>query len=83
MYFSSAIIRFLFSNAPAVYELAFNYVRDFAGSFMLEDITAIPNPLTGGANVGEMKNLVTQYFDQLSSNPAIDFHNFQKFIQYS
>ena len=80
VFFSSAIISFLFSNAPAVYELAFNYVRDFAGSFMLEDITAILNPLTGGANVSEMKNLVTQYFDQLRSNPAIDFQNFQNFI---
>jgi hypothetical protein len=80
VFFSSAIISFLFSNAPAVYELAFNYVRDFAGSFMLEDITAILNPLTGGTNVNEMKNLITQYFNQLSSNPAIDFQNFQNFI---
>ena len=80
IFFSSAIISFLFSNAPAVYELAFNYVRDFAGSFMLEDITAILNQLTGGANVSEMKNLVIQYFNQLSSNPAIDFQNFQNFI---
>jgi len=80
VFFSSAIISFLFSNAPAVYELAFNYVRDFAGSFMLEDITASLNPLTGGTNVNEMKNLITQYFNQLSSNPAIDFQNFQNFI---
>ena len=80
VFFSSAIISFLFSNAPAVYELAFNYVRDFAGSFMLEDITAILTPLTGGTNVNEMKNLITQYFNQLSSNPAIDFQNFQNFI---
>jgi len=80
VFLSSAIISFLFSNAPAVYELAFNYVRDFAGSFMLEDLTAILNPLAGGTNVNEMKNLVTQYFDQLSSNPAIDFQNFQNFI---
>jgi hypothetical protein len=80
VFFSSAMISFLFSNAPAVYELAFNYVRDFAGSFMLEDITAILNPLTGGTNVNEMKNLITQYFNQLSSNPAIDFQNFQNFI---
>ena len=47
---------------------------------MLEDITAILNPLTGGANVDEMKNLVTQYFDQLKTNPSIDFQNFQNFI---
>ena len=80
VFFSSAIISFLFSNAPAVYELAFNYVRDFAGSFMLEDITASLNPLTGGTNVNELKNLITQYFNQLSSNPAIDFQNFQNFI---
>lgn len=80
VFFSSAIISFLYTNAPAVYELAFNYVRDFAGSFMREDLTAILNPLTGGANVDEMKNLVTQYFDQLDSNSAIDFNNFQNFI---
>jgi hypothetical protein len=77
VFFSSVIISFLFSNAPAVYELAFNYVRDFAGSFMLEDITAILNPLTGGTNVSEMKNLVSQYFNQLG---AVDFQNFQNFI---
>jgi len=47
---------------------------------MLEDITAILNPLTGGTNVNEMKNHITQYFNQLSSNPAIDFQNFQNFI---
>jgi len=80
VFFSSAIISFLFANVPGLYELGFNSVRDFAGSFMLEDITAVLNPLTGGANVGEMKNLVTQYFNQLSNNPAIDFQNFQNFI---
>lgn len=80
VFFSSAIISFLFSNAPAVYELAFNYVRDFAGSFMLEDITAMLTPLTGGTNVNEMKNLITHYFNQLSSNPSINFQNFQSFI---
>lgn len=80
VFFSSAIISFVFANAPGLYELGFNYVRDFASSFMLEDITAILNPLTGGANVSEMKNLVTQYFNQLSNNPAIDFQNFQNFI---
>lgn len=80
VFFSSAIISFLFTNVPGLFELGFNYVRDFAGSFMLEDLTAVLNPLTGGANVSEMKNLVTQYFNQLSSNPAIDFQNFQNFI---
>lgn len=78
--FSSAIIGFLFTNAPGLFEVGFNYVRDFAGSFMLEDLTAILNPLTGGTNVNEMKNLITQYFDQLKTNPSIDFQNFQNFI---
>lgn len=78
--FSSAIIGFLFANAPGLFEIGFNYVRDFASSFMLEDLTAILTPLTGGTNINEMKNLVTQYFDQLSNNPAIDFKNFQNFI---
>ena len=80
VFFSSAIVSFLFANAPGLFEIGFNYVRDFAGSFMLEDITAILNPLTGGTNVNEMKNLITQYFNQLSSNPAVDFQNFQNFI---
>jgi len=80
VFFSSAIISFLFSNAPAVYELAFNYLRDFAGPYMQEDLTAILNPLTGGTNVSEMKNLITQYFNQLSSNTNIDFQSFQNFI---
>ena len=80
VFFSSAIIGFLFANAPGLFEIAFNYVRDFASSFMLEDLTAILTPLTGETNVNEMKNLVTQYFNQLSSNPAIDFQNFQNFI---
>ena len=80
VFFSSAIIGFLFANAPGLFEIGFNYVRDFASSFMLEDLTAILTPLTGGTNVNEMKNLVTQYFNQLSNNPAIDFQNFQNFI---
>jgi hypothetical protein len=80
VFFSSAIIGFLFAHAPGLIEIGFNYVRDFASSFMLEDLTAILTPLTGGTNVNEMKNLVTQYFDQLSNNPAIDFQNFQNFI---
>ena len=80
VFFSSAIISFLIANVPGLFELGFNYVRDFASSFMLEEITTILNPLTGGANVSEMKNLVTQYFNQLSSNPTIDFQNFQNFI---
>jgi hypothetical protein len=80
VFFSSAIIGFLFANAPGLFEIGFNYVRDFAGSFMLEDLTAILTPLAGETNVNEMKNLVTQYFNQLSNNPAIDFQNFQNFI---
>ena len=80
VFFSSAIIGFLFANAPGLFEIGFNYVRDFAGSFMLEDITAILNPLTGGTNLNEMKNLITQYFDQLKTNPSINFQNFQNFI---
>jgi len=78
--FSSAIISFLFANAPGLYEIGFNYVRDFASSFMLEDLTAILNPLTGSTNANEMKTLVDQYFNQLSSNPSINFQNFQSFI---
>lgn len=80
VFFSSAIISFLFANVPGLFELGFNYVRDFAGSFMQEDLTAILKPLTGGTNVEEMKNLVTQYFNQLGSNSAIDFNTFQNFI---
>jgi hypothetical protein len=80
VFFSSAIVSFLFVNAPGLFELGFNYVRDFAGSFMLDDLTAVLNPLAGGTNVNEMKNLVTQYFEQLSSNPNIDFQSFQNFI---
>lgn len=80
VFFSSAIISFLFANAPGLFEIGFNYVRDFASSFIMEDLTAILTPLTGETNVNEMKNLVTQYFNQLSNNPAIDFRNFQNFI---
>lgn len=80
VFFSSAIISFLFTNVPGLMEIGFNYARDFASSFMLENLTSILNPLTGGTNVNEMKSLITQYFNQLSSNPAIDFQNFQNFI---
>lgn len=80
VFFSSAIISFLFANVPGLYELGFNYIRDFASSFFLEDLTAILNPLAGGTNVNEMKNLVTQYFDQLGSNTNIDFQNLKNFI---
>lgn len=80
VFFSSAIISFIFNNAPVLYEIAFNYVRSFASSFMLEDLTAILTPLTGGTNVNEMKNLVTQYFDQLNNNTAVNFQSFQNFI---
>lgn len=78
--FSSAIISFLFTHAPGLYELGFNNVREFVSSFLLEDITAMLNPLSGGANVNEMKNLVAQYFNQLGTNPAVDYQNFQNFI---
>lgn len=80
VFFSSAIISFIFANVPGLFELGFNYVRDFVSSFMLQDITAILTPLDGGTNVSELQNLVTQYFNQLSSNPNIDFQNFQNFI---
>lgn len=80
VFFSSAIISFIFANTPGSFELGFDYLRDFVGSFMLQDITAILTPLAGGTNVSEMQNLVTQYFNQLSNNPNIDFQNFQNFI---
>ena len=80
VFFSSAIIGLIYSYAPAAYELVYNYARDFASSFLLDDLTAILNPLTGGTNVNEMKTLITQYFEQLKNNPSIDFQNFQSFI---
>lgn len=79
-FFSSAIISFLFANVPGLFELGFIYIREFASSYMLRDITLILTPLAGGTNVSEMQNLVTQYFNQLGSNPNIDFQNFQDFI---
>lgn len=80
VFFSSAIISFLFANVPGLFEVGFNYVRDFASSFMLEELTAILVPLAGGTNVAEMQSLITQYFNQLSNNPNIDFQSFQNFI---
>jgi len=47
---------------------------------MLDDLSATLNSIAGSANATEMKNLVTQYFDQLKTNPSIDFQNFQNFI---
>lgn len=78
--FSSAILGFLYSNASGTYELAFTYLRDFTSSFMLDDLSATLNSIAGNANSTEMKNLVTQYFDQIKTNPSIDFQNFQNFI---
>lgn len=80
VFFSSAIISFLFTHVPGLFEIGFNYVRGFASSYMQEDLTAVLNALGNGANVNEMKNLVNQYFSQLSSNSAIDFQNFSNFI---
>jgi len=80
VFFSSAMIGFVFSHAPALYEMAFTTVRDFASSLMLDDLTAALNPLGGGTNVEEMKSLITQYFDQLRNHPAIDYQNLQNFI---
>jgi hypothetical protein len=74
------MIGFVFSHAPALYEMAFTTVRDFASSLMLDDLTAALNPLGGGTNVEEMKSLITQYFDQLRNHPAIDYQNLQNFI---
>lgn len=80
VFFSSAIISFLFAHAPGLFEIGFNYVRGFASSLMQEDLTSILNSFGTGANVNEMKNLVNQYFNQLGSNTAIDFQNFSNFI---
>ncbi len=80
VFFSSAIISFLFANVPGLFELGFNYVRNFSSSFMLEELTALLVPLAGGTNVAELQNLITQYFNQLGNNPNIDFESFQNFI---
>lgn len=80
VFFSSAIISFLFANVPGLFEIGFNYVRGFASSLMQNDLAAILNSFGAGANVNEMKNLVNQYFNQLGSNTAIDFQNFSNFI---
>ncbi len=80
VFFSSAIISFLFANVPGLFELGFNYVRNFSSSFMLEELTALLVPLAGGTNVAELQNLITQYFNQLGNNPNIDFQSFQNFI---
>lgn len=80
VFFSSAVISFLFAHVPGLFEPGFNYLRGFAGSFMKEELTSILNTLGGGANISELKNLVNRYADQLSSNTAIDFQNFSHFI---
>ncbi|MBX3006850.1 MAG: hypothetical protein KF816_02370 [Melioribacteraceae bacterium] len=80
IFFSSAIISFLFAHVPGLLELGFNYLRGFAASYMQEDLTSLINSIGVGANVNEMKNLVNQYFNQLASNTAIDFKSFSNFI---
>ncbi|HSV88072.1 MAG TPA: hypothetical protein VLH61_05475 [Bacteroidales bacterium] len=76
---SSAIIGLVYTHAPAVYEMVFNTAREFASAFMLHDINALLQPLTANPYGAEMQNLVNQYFEQLGTNPAIDFQNFQNF----
>lgn len=78
--FSSAIIGFVYTHAPAAYEFVFNNAREFAASFMLNDINALMPSMAQNPNVAEFKNLVTQYFEQLRTNPAIGFHDFQGFV---
>lgn len=80
VFFSSAIIGFVFTNIPVVYEIAFNYGRDLAASYSLENLTDLLKPFVGGVNGTELNNLVTQYFEQLRANPSIDFKSFQNFI---
>lgn len=80
IFLSSYIISFLFANVPGLLEFGFNFARSFVSSFMLEDMIALLMPLSGQTNADEMQNLVKQYFNQLSSNPIIDFKDFQNFI---
>lgn len=78
--FSTAIINFLFAHVPGLFEVGFDYVRGFATTYMQDDLTSLLNSFGAGPNVNEMKNLVNQYFNQLSSNSSIDFKSFTNFI---
>ncbi len=78
--FSSAIIGFVYTHAPAAFEFVFNNAREFAASFMLNDINALLPAMAQNANVAEFKNLVTQYFEQVRTNPVIGFQDFQSFV---
>lgn len=60
--------------------LFLGFITVFVSPFILQDATIILTPLAGGANVNVMQNLVTNYFNQLSNNPDINFQYFQRFI---
>jgi len=78
--FSSAIIGFIYTHAPAAFEWVFNNSRGFVATFMTQDLNALLGPLAETPYVAEMKNVVTQYAEQLRVNPAIDFQSFQDFF---
>jgi len=78
--FSSAIIGFVYTYAPAVIEPVFNYLRGVIATFMAQDLNAMLLPLAETPYVAEMKTLVAQYAEQLRINPAIDFQSFQDFF---
>lgn len=78
--FFSTIAGLVLTHAPALFEVVFNYGREFAADFMVQDLNALLQPLTQNPYVAEMQSLITQYAEQLRVNPAIDFQNFRDFI---
>jgi len=78
--FFSAIAGFVLTHVPALFSMVFDHGREFAATFLVQDLNALLQPITNAPYVAEMQSLIGQYAEQLRTNPAIDFQNFQDFI---
>lgn len=78
--FFSAIAGFVLTHVPALFSLVFDYGREFAANFLVQDLNALLQPISNSPNVAEMQSVVSQYAEQIRTNSAIGFQNFQDFI---
>jgi hypothetical protein len=79
IYFMKPVLGFILANIPILNEILFTYTRNVVLPYLQEDAIGMFSGLINNTNVDELKSIVNNYFQQLSSVQNIGFDSFLNF----
>lgn len=78
--FFSHILNFVTSYIPVVSEFLFTYAKDFYMGYFQEDLMALVQPITNGANGAELKSIIDNYVQNVLNSQNFSLGNLNNFI---